>query len=71
MKTLGVKDLTSGEKIDKNTLFGIGSNTKSFTAINVGQLVSAGLMSWDDPLSKFFSPLDFELYSDYHQQYYH
>ncbi|TMS41190.1 MAG: serine hydrolase [Methanobacterium sp.] len=65
MKTLGVKDLTSGEKIDKNTLFGIGSNTKSFTAINVGQLVSAGLMSWDDPLSKFFSPLDFELYSDY------
>ncbi len=30
MKTLGVKDLTSGEKIDKNTLFGIGSNTNIY-----------------------------------------
>jgi CubicO group peptidase (beta-lactamase class C family) len=65
MKTLGVKDLASGEPVDKNTLFGIGSDTKSFTAVNVGQLVSAGLMSWDDPLSKFFSPSDFKLYSDY------
>lgn len=65
MKTIGVKDLASGEPVDKNTLFGIGSNTKSFTAINVGQLVSAGLMSWDDPLSKFFQPSDFQLYSDY------
>ncbi|NLJ39798.1 MAG: serine hydrolase, partial [Candidatus Atribacteria bacterium] len=60
MKTLGVKDLASGEPVDKNTLFGIGSDTKSFTAVNVGQLVSAGLMSWDDPVSKFFSPSDFK-----------
>jgi CubicO group peptidase (beta-lactamase class C family) len=63
--TLGIKDLSSGEPIDENTLFGIGSNTKSFTAVNVGQLVSAGLMSWDDPLYKFFNASDFKLYSDY------
>ena len=66
MNTLGVKDLASGEPVDKNTLFGIGSNTKPFTATNVGQLVSKGLMSWDDPLSKYFRvPDEFQLYSDY------
>lgn len=58
MKTLGVKDMTSGERVDKNTLFGIGSNTKAFSATLVGQLVSKGLMSWDDPISKYFSVPD-------------
>ena len=66
MNTLGVRDLASGEPVDKNTLFGIGSNTKPFSATNIGQLVSKGLMSWDDPIAKYFSvPDEFQLYSDY------
>jgi len=66
LKCLGVKDLTTREPVDQNTLFGIGSNTKPFSATNVGQLVSKGLMSWDDPISKYFRvPDEFQLYSDY------
>lgn len=65
MNTLGVKDLASGEPVDEYTLFGIGSSTKPFAATNIAQLVSAGLMSWDDPISKYYNISEFQLYSDY------
>ncbi|QUH22687.1 serine hydrolase [Methanobacterium alkalithermotolerans] len=55
MITLGVKDLSSGAPVTKDTLFEIGSCTKAFTATNMAQLVSAGLMSWDDPISKYYN----------------
>lgn len=45
MNTMGVKDLASGAPVDKNTLFGIGSNTKPFSSALVGELVSNGLMN--------------------------
>ena len=32
MKGYGVKDYDTNEKVDENTLFMIGSNTKAFTA---------------------------------------
>jgi CubicO group peptidase (beta-lactamase class C family) len=57
LKTLGVRDLASGAPVDKYTLFGIGSNTKTFSATLVGKLVSEGKMSWDDPVSKYFPEL--------------
>ncbi len=60
---LGVKDLASGSPVDLNTLFQIGSATKSFTAINIAQLVSSGSMSWDDPVIKYFpDKKEFQLY---------
>lgn len=62
MKTFGVKDIASGEPVDENTLFGIGSATKQFTATNVAQLVSAGLMNWDDPITKYYNSSEFQLY---------
>lgn len=62
MKTLGVKDLASGEPVDENTLFGIGSATKQFAATNVAQLVSEGLMNWDDPITKYYNSSEFQLY---------
>ncbi len=65
MNTLGVKNLGSGEPVDENTLFGIGSSTKPFAATNIAQFVSAGLMSWDDPISKYYNVSEFQLYSDY------
>ena len=65
MKTLGVKDLSSNEPVDKNTLFGICSISKQFTSTNIAQLVDARLMSWDDPISKYFRvPDEFLLYND-------
>ena len=65
MKTLGIKDLASGEPVDENTLFGICSLTKQFSATNIAQYVSQGLMSWDDPITKYFSsPTEFQLYSN-------
>lgn len=66
MNNLGVKNLASGEPVDENTLFMIGSVTKQFAATNIAQLVSAGLMSWDDPVAKYYPDKnEFQLYSDY------
>ena len=63
MNCLGVKNLASGAPVGPNTLFEIGSCSKSFTATNIAQLVSEGLMSWDDPLSKYFNDTtEFQLY---------
>lgn len=66
LNCLGVKDLASGQPVDPNTLFMIGSNTKAFTATHIAQLVSKGLMSWDDPIAKYYpDPSEFQLYSNY------
>jgi CubicO group peptidase (beta-lactamase class C family) len=63
MDCLGVKDLASGAPVGPNTLFEIGSCSKAFTATNIAQYVSAGLMSWDDPISKYFTDTsEFQLY---------
>lgn len=66
MNCLGVKDLASGEPVDENTLFGICSITKQFSATNIAQLVDKGLMNWTDPITDYYSaPDEFQLYDDY------
>jgi len=50
----GVKRLGIDHPIGPDTPFLIGSISKSFTAIGVMQLVEAGLLSLDDPLSRHF-----------------
>jgi len=65
MNTLGVKDLSSGESVDENTLFGICSISKQFTSTNIAQLVDEGLMGWEDPIVRYYSvPDEFLLYND-------
>jgi CubicO group peptidase (beta-lactamase class C family) len=65
MNTLGVKDLSSGESVDENTLFGICSISKQFTSTNIAQLVDEGLMGWEDPIAEYYSvPDEFLLYND-------
>lgn len=44
----GERRLGSGEPVDANTVFGIGSATKAFTAAVVAALVGAGELGWDD-----------------------
>ncbi|MGZ7117996.1 MAG: serine hydrolase domain-containing protein [Methanobacterium sp.] len=66
MNCLGLRDVASGERVDENTLFFINSNTKAFASTNIAQLVDAGLMSWDDPITKYYPDLDeFQLYDSY------
>jgi CubicO group peptidase (beta-lactamase class C family) len=48
----GYADLSTKEPITPNTIFQIGSISKSFTATLAALLVEQGELSWDDPLSK-------------------
>ena len=50
-------------KVDENTIFGIGSISKSFTALTLGILVDEGKIKWDDKVKKYLPY--FELYAPY------
>ncbi|KAF7772231.1 hypothetical protein PCIT_a2260 [Pseudoalteromonas citrea] len=62
-KGYGVRDLASGKKVDKNTLFGIASNSKAFTAAGLAMLIDEGKLSWDDKVIKHLP--EFRLYDEY------
>ena len=47
-KGYGVRAVGKPEKVDADTLFGIGSNTKAFTVAALATLVDQGKLSWDD-----------------------
>lgn len=49
----GARDLESNAPATAGTLFGIGSATKSFTALAVMQLVEDGAVGLDDPVSGY------------------
>lgn len=51
------RDLEYGLSATAHTLYGIGSVTKSFTALSIMQLVEKGTLSLDDPVSRYV-PLD-------------
>lgn len=62
-KGYGVRTLGDSTPVDENTLFGIGSNTKAFTAATIASLVDEGRLSWDD---KVFEKLPgFAMYDPY------
>ncbi|MBQ5827574.1 MAG: serine hydrolase [Bacteroidales bacterium] len=54
---------TPGEPIDVNTVFQIGSVSKSFTATIMGQLVDEGLVNWNDTVKNILP--DFRYYDPY------
>lgn len=49
----GVKELGLNDKVDDNTLFMIGSNTKAFTATALAMLQTQGKLSLDDKITKY------------------
>jgi CubicO group peptidase (beta-lactamase class C family) len=62
-KGYGVRKLGSPERVDENTLFAIGSASKSFTAAAVAMLVDEGKVKWDDAAAKYLPSL--QLYDPY------
>jgi CubicO group peptidase (beta-lactamase class C family) len=62
-KGYGVRKLGEAAPVDENTLFGIASNTKAFTAAALAMLVDEGKISWDDPVTKHLP--SFQLYDPY------
>lgn len=49
----GVRDTASGAAVTPETVFGIASVSKSFTAMAITQLADRGLLSIDDPVVKY------------------
>lgn len=55
----GVRTAGKKEAVDRDTLFAIGSITKSFTATAAAMMVADGKMDWDAPLTRYLSTLRF------------
>jgi CubicO group peptidase (beta-lactamase class C family) len=62
-KGYGVRSLRTREKVDENTLFGIASNTKAFTAAALGILMDEGKLTWDDKVIDYIP--EFRMYNGY------
>ena len=60
LKGYGVREAGSPEKVDENTLFMIGSNSKAFTATALAMLQADKKLSLDDKVQKWLP--DFKLY---------
>ena len=54
MKGYGIKEMGLNERVDENTLFMIGSNTKAFTATALAMLANEDKLSLDDKVTKYF-----------------
>jgi CubicO group peptidase (beta-lactamase class C family) len=63
LKGYGARKMGENTPVDENTLFGIGSNTKAFTAAALATLVDEGKISWDDPVYERLK--GFEMYDPY------
>jgi len=62
-KGYGVRSLAGKEKVDENTLFGIASNSKAFTAASLGMLMDEGKLTWDDKVIDHIP--EFRMYNSY------
>jgi CubicO group peptidase (beta-lactamase class C family) len=52
-KGYGVRELGKIDPVTPHTLFGIGSNGKTFTAALAAMMVDEGKLHWDDPIWKY------------------
>ncbi|MFZ1527186.1 MAG: serine hydrolase [Ferruginibacter sp.] len=62
-KGYGVRSLKTMQPVNENTLFGIASNSKAFTAAAIAMLIEEGKMNWDDKVRKYIP--EFTLYDPY------
>jgi CubicO group peptidase (beta-lactamase class C family) len=62
-KGFGIRSIEQSLMVDEETIFGIGSISKSFTALTLGLLVDKGFINWDDKVVDYLPY--FELYDPY------
>lgn len=62
-KGYGVRSLKTRQAVDENTLFGIASNSKAFTAFALGMLMDEGKLKWDDKVTDYIP--EFKMYAPY------
>ena len=62
-KGYGLRSLKNNLPTDENTLFGIASNSKAFTASALAILVDEGKLKWDDKVREYIP--EFKLYSPF------
>jgi len=59
----GYRDVESGLPVTERTVMGIGSNSKSFTAVLMGMMVDEKKLAWDVPVRTYLP--DFELHDPF------
>ncbi|MBL7816469.1 MAG: serine hydrolase [Saprospiraceae bacterium] len=62
-KGYGVRSLLNKKPVDENTLFGVASNSKAFTAAALAILIDEGKLTWDSKVTDFIP--NFKLYNPY------
>src|SRR5699024_4219049 len=62
-KTYGIRSIETEKPVDKNTLFGVASNTKAFTTAALAQLIDEDKLEWDTKVSDIIP--EFKLYNPY------
>lgn len=62
-KGYGVRSIRNNQPVDENTVFGIASNTKAFTAAAMGILVDEGKVRWEDKVRDYIP--EFKMYDPY------
>lgn len=60
LRGYGVRESGSGDSVNINTVFRLGSCSKGFAAILTGILVQEGILDWDDKVKLYLT--DFSLY---------
>lgn len=63
LKGYGTKIVGKTKRVNENTLFAIGSITKTMTALAMGILVDRGQLNWDDKVVEYLTY--FKLYDPY------
>ncbi|KUY19782.1 serine hydrolase [Elizabethkingia miricola] len=65
-KGFGIRSLNTKAAMDENTLVGIASNSKGFTATALAILADEGKLNWNDKVTKFIP--EFRMYDPYVSQ---
>ena len=52
-KGYGVRELGQSATVTPDTIFAVGSMTKSFTAVTVAAMVDEGKLAWDRPVREY------------------
>lgn len=63
LKGYGYRNTETKKKVDENTVFGIASCSKAFTAASIAILVDEGKLNWDDKVIEHYPA--FQMYDPY------